>query len=597
MGIVDEDVRRVRDQTDIVRLITQHTQLKKAGRQWSGLCPFHGEKTPSFSVNAEKGVFYCFGCQIKGDAIDFVREMEHLDFAGAVEYLAAKANISLRYTDRDEGRSRSRRKELIEHVRRAVDYYHRGLLDDPDARAARDYLRSRGYDGDVARRFSIGWAPDDWDRLSRHLKLSVDDLKGAGLGGLNSRGRQYDFFRARVVFPIFDERGDPVGFGGRKLPDAEGPKYKNTSDEAEIYSKSQVLYGLNWAKTEAGRLGEIIVCEGYTDVIGFHLAGIERAVATCGTAMTPDHARKLARFAPRVVLAYDADGAGQAAAERVYEWEEAFGIQFAVVDLPEGADPGDLARSDPDALRAAVEAARPFLEFRVERELARSDLTTMEGRARAAESAMRLVVAHPNALVRDQYLVSIADRCRIEPSQLRRRVAVSSNPVGSGSETPAASDAPAGPGPTSAERQALRLLMHRRDEVIDHLAPVLFADAEARVAYQVLVDHPDLHGALAAAGAGVDDLLGRVAVEDATDDTPVGVVCRLLALAAERAAVALEAEARTLEAGADDLAVYMPNITFLRTWVMELREVPSDDTDLEPLLRWLVDYSEGRADG
>ena len=159
MGIVDEDVRRVRDQTDIVRLITQHTQLKKAGRQWSGLCPFHGEKTPSFSVNAEKGVFYCFGCQIKGDAIDFVREMEHLDFAGAVEYLAAKANISLRYTDRDEGRSRSRRKELIEHVRRAVDYYHRGLLDDPDARAARDYLRSRGYDGDVARRFSIGWAP------------------------------------------------------------------------------------------------------------------------------------------------------------------------------------------------------------------------------------------------------------------------------------------------------------------------------------------------------------------------------------------------------------------------------------------------------
>ena len=176
----------------------------------------------------------------------------------------------------------------------------------------------------MVRKFRIGWAPESWDALAKHLRLSTDDLEAAGLGGRSKRGTAYDFFRARIVFPIFDERGDAVGFGGRKLPDAEGPKYKNTSDRSEVYDKGRLLYGLNWAKAEAGRLDEIIVCEGYTDVIGFHQAGIERAVATCGTAMTPDHARKLSRFAPRVVLAFDADGAGQAAAERVYAWEEEF---------------------------------------------------------------------------------------------------------------------------------------------------------------------------------------------------------------------------------------------------------------------------------
>ncbi|GIT46388.1 MAG: hypothetical protein Ct9H300mP12_09730 [Acidimicrobiales bacterium] len=341
MGIVDEDVRKVRDESDIIRIITEHTQLKKTGAQWMGLCPFHGEKSPSFSVNAEKGVYYCFGCQVSGDVIDFVREIEGLDFAGSVEFLAAKTGIPLRYTDHNEGRRRNRRKEHAEIVQKAVDFYHQRLLEDPAARPARDYLRSRGYGGEVARQFQIGWAPDDWSLLSRALGLSDDDLRATGLGGINKRGGQYDFFRARIVFPIFDAQGSPVGFGGRKLPDGEGPKYKNTSDAAEYYSKSEVLYGLHWAKAEAGRLDELVVCEGYTDVIGCHLVGIERAVATCGTALTPSHARLIGRFAKRVVLAFDADGAGQAAAERVYAWEEEFGLQFAVAALPEGADPGE----------------------------------------------------------------------------------------------------------------------------------------------------------------------------------------------------------------------------------------------------------------
>ncbi|MCH2422193.1 MAG: DNA primase [Acidimicrobiales bacterium] len=599
MGIVDEDVRKVRDESDIIRIITEHTQLKKTGAQWMGLCPFHGEKSPSFSVNAEKGVYYCFGCQVSGDVIDFVREIEGLDFAGSVEFLAAKTGIPLRYTDHNEGRRRNRRKEHAEIVQKAVDFYHQRLLEDPAARPARDYLRSRGYGGEVARQFQIGWAPDDWSLLSRALGLSDDDLRATGLGGINKRGGQYDFFRARIVFPIFDAQGSPVGFGGRKLPDGEGPKYKNTSDAAEYYSKSEVLYGLHWAKAEAGRLDELVVCEGYTDVIGCHLVGIERAVATCGTALTPSHARLIGRFAKRVVLAFDADGAGQAAAERVYAWEEEFGLQFAVAALPEGADPGDLAGSAPDVLQRAITDARPFLEFRVDRVLVRGDLGSAEGRARAATAAMALVAEHPDALVRDQYAMGIADRCQVGIDELRRRGAVAAAQVRPGHMTPGAGDTAGVAGAPSAtdhltpEIQALRLLVHRPEEIRAHLSPVLFEDHLNRRTLAVLVEATDLHAARAGAEPEVADLLGRLAVQDASDDKPAGVLTRLDYLAAERAAVSLEAEARL----SGDLAAYQPSISYLRTEVMKLREVVADGTEIEQLLRWLIDHIEGRVDG
>ena len=599
MGIVDEDVRKVRDESDIIRIITEHTQLKKTGAQWMGLCPFHGEKSPSFSVNAEKGVYYCFGCQVSGDVIDFVREIEGLDFAGSVEFLAAKTGIPLRYTDHNEGRRRNRRKEHAEIVQKAVDFYHQRLLEDPAARPARDYLRSRGYAGEVARQFQIGWAPDEWSLLSLALGLSDDDLKATGLGGINKRGGQYDFFRARIVFPIFDAQGSPVGFGGRKLPDGEGPKYKNTSDAAEYYSKSEVLYGLHWAKAEAGRLDELVVCEGYTDVIGCHLVGIERAVATCGTALTPSHARLIKRFAKRVVLAFDADGAGQAAAERVYAWEEEFGLQFAVAALPEGADPGDLAGSAPDVLQQAITDARPFLEFRVDRVLDRGDLGSVEGRARAATEAMALVAEHPDALVRDQYAMGIADRCQVGIDELRRRGAVAAAQARPGQTMPGSGDTSGVTGLSrttdhlTSEIQALRLLVHRPEEIRAHLSPVLFEDHLNRRTLAVLAEATDLHAARADAEPEVADLLGRLAVQDASDDKPVGVLTRLAYLAAERAAVALEAEARL----SGDLAAYQPSISYLRTEVMKLREVVADGTEIEQLLRWLIDHVEGRVDG
>ncbi|HEX8769424.1 MAG TPA: CHC2 zinc finger domain-containing protein, partial [Acidimicrobiales bacterium] len=218
MGILADDIARVRQASDIIQIASDHVALRKVGRRYQGLCPFHAEKTPSFSVNAEEGLYYCFGCGAKGDVITFVREVQHLEFAEAVETLAGRAGIQVRYDDAAVSRERQRHDRLVEAMGAAVEWYHERLLSAPDAAAARAYVRSRGYDGDIVRAYRLGWAPDDWDALCRHLKLPVDVLRDTGLGFLNRRERQQDSFRSRLMFPIFDVRGDPVAFGGRTLP-------------------------------------------------------------------------------------------------------------------------------------------------------------------------------------------------------------------------------------------------------------------------------------------------------------------------------------------------------------------------------------------
>ena len=269
MGIVDDDVARVRDATDLVALAGEHLALKRVGRRYSGLCPFHQEKTPSFSINPEISRYYCFGCQASGDAITFIREVEHLDFVDAVERLAARAGITIRYDNAAVSQDRKRKERLSEVVGAAIDFYHRRLLEAPDAGKARQYLRSRGFDGDAARQFGVGYSPDDWDVLSVHLqqaKFDRKDIVDAGLAFVNKVNKLQDQFRGRLMFPIYDGRGEPVGFGGRALGDMAGPKYKN-SPETALYSKSRVLYALNWHKADIvkeGAAGEVIVCEGYT---------------------------------------------------------------------------------------------------------------------------------------------------------------------------------------------------------------------------------------------------------------------------------------------------------------------------------------------
>lgn len=582
MGIVDEDIVRVREATDIVAVVSQHLQLKRVGTRWVGLCPFHAEKSGSFSVNAEQGLYYCFGCQAKGDAITFVREIEHLDFPGAVEWLAAKAGITLRYTDTGENEGRKRRKRLVETMSRAVAWYHERLLTAPDAKEARGYLRTRGFDGDKVRRYQLGWAPDDWDALARFLKVPDDVLKDSGLGFVNKRNRQQDAFRGRVLFPIYDVQGEPVAFGGRILPGHDGPKYKNSSESA-LYAKSKVLYGLNWMKAGIVEADEAIVCEGYTDVIGFSDAGMPRAVATCGTALTEEHFRILKRYARRVVLAFDADAAGQAAAERFYEWEKAYEIDVAVADLPPGVDPADLARSDPAALVASVEQATPFLGFRVRRALAGGSVTSPEGRARTAEAALAVIAEHPSDLVRDQYVMEVADRCRLDPDRLRAQL------TQVGRRVEARPTAPLRPRRQhdSAEIEALRLAVHRPDEVGHLLDEVLFEDELHAAVFRALAPGGTMHDVLERCDPGAADLLQRLVVEEA-EANPDNVASLLTAAAARRALRQLDARNRR---------EHDPETANQIAWLkMAIEHVDPDEPDpaaRAQLLAWLVEAATG----
>ncbi len=541
MSILDEDVARVRESTDLVALAGEHIALKKVGRRFTGLCPFHEEKTPSFSINQEMGVFHCFGCQKSGDAITFIREVEHLDFVEAVERLAARAGITLRYSDANMSKERKRRQRLQEAVGAAIDFYHRTLLDDDEAGIARRYLRSRGFDGDVARQFKLGYAPDKYDALSRHLqeqKFSRHDITDAGLAFVNRAQKLQDQFRARLLFPIWDTRGDPAGFGGRTLTD-QGPKYKN-SPETPIYQKSRLLYGLHWAKGEVVARGDIVICEGYTDVMAFILAGIPNVVATCGTALADDHFQLMKNLARRITLAYDADAAGQAAAERAYQWEQRYEVEFRVADLPAGRDPADAWRDDPATLVAAYERAAPFLQFRLDRLLRAADTASLEGRARAAQAAAALVAQHPNDLVRDQYVMQLATTLDIDADRLRSTVEHAR--PGRGHVAAARERPPAPDASRSIDRReldALRWAVHEPQLVAGRLDSTLFNDARARAAFDALTRW-SFQDAVQHAEPAVAVLLERLAVEELTignepaDEVATRVVVNLVEAASQR---------------------------------------------------------------
>jgi DNA primase len=510
MAIVDDDIERLRSTVSIVDTVQGYVALKRVGRNWVGLCPFHAEKSASFNVREETGRYKCFGCQAAGDVFTFVQEIEHLDFPAAVEQLAAKAGIQLNYTNAGQSKERARRKRLVDAMADAVEWYHQRLLTAPDGRAARDYLRRRGLAGDVARQFKLGWAPDDWDAMSRDLGHPADVLQDVGLSFRNRRNMMQDSFRARVMFPIFSESGEALAFGGRILPGSDDPaKYKNSSETA-IYTKSKTLYGLNWAKADIAKHDQVVVCEGYTDVIGFHRAGVARAVATCGTALTEEHVRLLKRYAGRVVLAFDADAAGQGAAERFYEWEQKHAVEVAVAKLPAGKDPGDLAQSQPETLPSAVERSVPFLGFRLQRTLDSRPVDSPEHRARLAEEAMAVVNEHPNANVRKLYAGEVATRVGLPVGDLVRIAE-------SGARRPAVQvQARRARGPMeNAEFAALVLLVQDWDTIAPWLVEALFDDDANRMAFLALADaQGDLGAALDAAPPDSREVLERAAVAD-----------------------------------------------------------------------------------
>lgn len=511
MAIADDDIERIRSTVSIVDVVGQHVQLKRQGRSWVGLCPFHAEKTPSFNVRDEVGRYKCFGCDKGGDVFTFVQEIEHLDFVAAVEQLASRAGIQLTYTSTGQSKERARRKKLVEAMDAAVEWYHQRLLTAPDARPARDYLRSRGMAGEIARDFKLGWAPDGWDVFARESGIDERNLHDNGLAFRNRANRLQDAFRARVLFPIFTENGEPVAIGGRILPGSDDPaKYKN-SPETPIYTKSKTLYGLNWAKGDIVNENQVIVCEGYTDVIGFHQAGLPRAVATCGTAFTEEHVRLLKRYTSRVVLAFDADAAGQGAAERFYEWEEKYQVEVSVVAFPGGNDPGELAQTDPGGLAKAVDDAKPFLRFRLGRVLDGQTPRSPEAVARLGEAAMSVINEHPNRDVRKLYAGEVAVQVGLPVNDLvtvaergvrRPRVRVAEPPARSTRRQ-------------NGEFVAISLLVQDWDAIAPWLVESLFADEVYRRAFlAVAAAEGSIDRALELADPEARDVIERAAVID-----------------------------------------------------------------------------------
>jgi len=580
VAIAEDDIERVRAAQPISAVIGNYVVLKRSGRNYQGLCPFHGEKTPSFSVRDETGRYKCFGCGASGDVFKFVQEVERVDFVGAVEHLAAKVGIILNYTQGGPSRDRQRNKELLEVMERAVEWYHQRLLTSPDAKAARDYLRARGLSGDVARQFRLGWAPDEWDALSNALGVTADMMRDCGLAFTNSRGRQQDSFRARVLFPIFKESGEAVAFGGRVLPGSTDPaKYKNSS-ESKIYAKSKTLYGLNWAKSDVVKADEIVVCEGYTDVIGFHRVGFTRAVATCGTALTEDHVRLIKRFANRVVLAFDADAAGQGAAERFYEWEKRLAVQVKVARLSGGKDPGDLAGSDPQGLLDSVVNAEEFLAFRVRRSLESQKIDSPEAKERALARAIAIINEHPSDIVRRDYATFLAETLGIEEkADVVRR-------VDKGLDRRLTRIEPAATVQSgvreNAEHVILSLMVNDYDAVTAIVSEQVFADESNRRVFRALEQHKNN---FARAEADLDpdarEVLSRVLVASVEGD-PRKEGINLL-----RAAVRRELARRVSNTSTEVIT----RDREIRQKVERLGDRDVADSDITELLAWLYDVS------
>ena len=519
MAYSREDIDRVRERTDLVELASEVTKVKRSGRSVMAVCPFHSEKTPSLSIDPARGLFHCFGCGKSGDVFGWVQETQGLGFSDAVEFLARRAGVTLTQ-DPEAAKKRDRRERLIDAVGRAVAFYHDRLKTADDAGSARSYLRNRGYDTDVVDRFQLGYSPDAWETLVTHLRdagVRDEAMVGAGLASRSRRGTLVDRFRNRLMFPIYDVRGDAVGFGARLLG-GDGPKYLN-SPETPIYHKARLLYGLNWSKSQIVRSDEAVVVEGYTDVIAFHLADMPIAVATCGTAMGEDHLDLLRRFSKRVVLAFDADEAGAGAAERGFERSVPGDLDLRVAVLPEGRDPADLvAEGEVGVLSSAIEEAVPLLQFRIDRELARFTLHEAESRGKAVRAAAALIALHPDSVVRQEYAVLLSRRTGVDLPIVESAIADRGTrplPIESVDEERLT-------GAQRTEREVLRLLL-ANDRGIRALGPTadLFSVPQHRAAFEIV------EGILDGLEPGASPDLGSAI---GSDERPEAVLLRSLAL-------------------------------------------------------------------
>jgi len=463
--IADEKVEEVRARADIVEVVSSYVSLKRSGRNHVGLCPFHAEKTPSFNVNADRQIYHCFGCGVGGDVFAFLMNMDGVAFPEAVRRLAERYGIELEEETLtpEEERRRQEFERLLRVTEVACDFYHQLLVEDPVGKPARAYLRRRGFDGELARQFRLGWAPHAWEALAKHLRDKGFDPKWARdrlglIRASNEEGRgDYDLFRRRLLFPILDERGRPVAFGGRIL-EGDGPKYIN-SPESTIYHKGRVLYGLYQARDAMRHKGEAIVVEGYFDQLALYRAGFHNVVATCGTALTADHVRLLKRFADRVVLLFDQDEAGRKATFRAMDVLLSEGVQTTVATLEAGEDPDSFLRAhDAQEMQHRLAEARSVLEVYVEQTLAQHG-DDIESRARAVEQILGKLRLLPGDIERNLYLKDLADRTGLDEQLLRSKVQSGASRPTPAPATPARGGRP--PMPKKKERQGVSLKAQR----------------------------------------------------------------------------------------------------------------------------------------
>ena len=479
------DIDEVRQRVNIADVVGEYVSLKSAGvGSMKGLCPFHDERSPSFHVRPQSGFYHCFGCGEGGDVYTFLQKLDALSFTEAVERLAGRVGYTLHYEDGGQAEDGQKRSRLLQ-VNKEAEEFFRSQIHTPEAEAARTFLAEKGFDQLAAEQFSVGYAPQSYDALSKHLTakgFSVPELVDAGVVSQGDRG-VYDRFRHRVIWPIRDVTGQTVGFGARRLGDEDkGPKYLNTPETA-VYHKSRVLYGLDLAKRQIAKKHQVVIVEGYTDVMACHLAGIDTAVATCGTAFGADHIPLIRRVMGdselgveqargEVIFTFDPDEAGQKAASKAFAEQEKFRAGTYVAVPPEGLDPCDVRvqRGD-DALREVINTRRPMYEYMIKRVMDGMDLHTVEGRVYALRQALQVVKTIRDSVVRGGYVRELAGWLGMDPTEVSRELNQASR----------AQPATPGPLPVSEETPVYQLGSLSKD-------PVTMIERDALMA---LLQHPE----------------------------------------------------------------------------------------------------------
>ncbi|MDZ4229676.1 MAG: DNA primase, partial [Candidatus Veblenbacteria bacterium] len=433
------DVEQIKSRLDIIEVVGEYIRLKQSGQNWKGLCPFHGEKTPSLMVHREKQIWHCFGCGLGGDVFEFIEKIENVEFPEALEILARKAGVEL--TSRQGGGPEAgKRLRLFHLLEVATAFYREQLKSSASGAVARAYLAKRGVTPESVADFSLGYAPPEWDKLTNHLRnngFSIEEALLSGVAMKSERGPGvYDRFRDRLLFPITDAQSRVVGFGGRTLdPEAKEAKYIN-SPQGPIYNKSLILYNLDKAKLYIKEAGCAVLVEGYMDIIGSWEAGVRNVVATSGTALTPEQVKLLKRYTNELRLAFDADLAGRTASERGIDLALQAELEVKVIKLPQGKDPDDAARVDAVGFKSAVESALPIGDYAFATVLGQVDTTTREGKKQAAKLLLAAIVKLPDPVDRDYYLKRLARELDVDERSLRERLPVNRTPVAGASPEP-----------------------------------------------------------------------------------------------------------------------------------------------------------------